>query len=306
MGNQSIKTATTTTFRIIHTKMPKTHTKCRGTNLSYPRNDKILRFPVPDNKVSWDTPYTGYKPVDYTADSVLSGPVWADIDVRKPRTPQPRWNTVDGKIDRQSHTGHYVIDEFGVPRNPVGRTGVRGRGCLGRWGPNHAADPIVTRWKRNEKFEVMKNTSNNKPVLQFVAIQRRDTGEWAIPGGMVDPGEQISVTLKREFGEEALNTLESSKDEKEDITRKLNELFCRGEEIYRGYVDDPRNTDNSWMETVAFNFNDDDGTSVGKFNLHAGDDAVGVKWTDINSEIKLYASHKNFIHETAKRLGADW
>ena len=34
-----------------------------------------------------------------------------------------------------------VVDD----RNPVGRTGIRGRGCLGRWGPNHAADPIVTR-----------------------------------------------------------------------------------------------------------------------------------------------------------------
>ena len=31
------------------------------------------------------------------------------------------------------------------PRNPVGRTGMVGRGLLGRWGPNHAADPIVTR-----------------------------------------------------------------------------------------------------------------------------------------------------------------
>ena len=30
-------------------------------------------------------------------------------------------------------------------RNPIGRTGMTGRGLLGRWGPNHAADPIVTR-----------------------------------------------------------------------------------------------------------------------------------------------------------------
>lgn len=30
-------------------------------------------------------------------------------------------------------------------RNPRGRTGLSGRGLLGRWGPNHAADPIVTR-----------------------------------------------------------------------------------------------------------------------------------------------------------------
>lgn len=32
-----------------------------------------------------------------------------------------------------------------LPRNPCGRTGLTGRGLLGRWGPNHAADPIVTR-----------------------------------------------------------------------------------------------------------------------------------------------------------------
>ena len=31
-------------------------------------------------------------------------------------------------------------------RNPVGRTGMVGRGLLGRWGPNHAADPLVTRY----------------------------------------------------------------------------------------------------------------------------------------------------------------
>ena len=30
-------------------------------------------------------------------------------------------------------------------RNPVGRTGMVGRGTLARWGPNQAADPIVTR-----------------------------------------------------------------------------------------------------------------------------------------------------------------
>jgi hypothetical protein len=30
----------------------------------------------------------------------------------------------------------------------------------------------------------------------------------------------------------------------------LNVLFKHGDEVYRGYVDDPRNTDNAWMETV--------------------------------------------------------
>lgn len=49
-----------------------------------------------------------------------------------------------------------------------------------------------------------------RPILQFCAIQRKDCGQWALPGGMVDPGEKVSETLKREFMEEALNSLEAS------------------------------------------------------------------------------------------------
>ena len=36
-------------------------------------------------------------------------------------------------------------------------------------------------------------------------------------------------------------------------------------------MDDPRNTDNSWMETIAYNFHDESGTSVANFKLHAGE-----------------------------------
>lgn len=31
-------------------------------------------------------------------------------------------------------------------------------------------------------------------------------------------------------------------------------------QVFKGYVDDPRNTDNAWMETVAVNFHDENGT----------------------------------------------
>ena len=33
-------------------------------------------------------------------------------------------------------------------------------------------------------------------------------------------------------------------------------------QIYRGYVDDPRNTDNAWMETVVMHFHDECGEKV--------------------------------------------
>lgn len=45
---------------------------------------------------------------------------------------------------------------------------------------------------------------------------------------------------------------------------------CFPFQIYAGYVDDPRNTDNSWMETVAVNFHDTTGELVGKDWLQLG------------------------------------
>ncbi len=50
-----------------------------------------------------------------------------------------------------------------------------GRGLLGRWGPNHAADPVVTCWDRNSDGKLILN-SEGKPILMFVAIKRKDTG----------------------------------------------------------------------------------------------------------------------------------
>lgn len=145
-----------------------------------------------------------------------------------------------------------------------------------------------------------------RPILQFCAIQRKDNGQWAIPGGMVDPGEQISETLHREFMEEALNSLESTKEEYEQNKKIIADFFKQGQIIYKGYVDDPRNTDNAWMETVAVNFHDENGESVGKFDLRAGDDAQNVRWLDINKDLDLYANHAKFIETVIKNLNAHW
>ena len=49
------------------------------------------------------------------------------------------------QVNRASHEGEYLVDVDNRPLNIRGRTGIRGRGVLGKWGPNHAADPVVTR-----------------------------------------------------------------------------------------------------------------------------------------------------------------
>ncbi len=54
--------------------------------------------------------------------------------------------------------------------------------------------------------------------------------------GMVDAGEQVSVTLKREFSEEAMNTLEASPEEKKRLETSINKLFTMGDEVGQPYT----------------------------------------------------------------------
>src|ERR1051326_9146530 len=101
--------------------------------------------------------------IDITPEELKSYPLpsWAS-DPIDPREIEWYWRINNALVP------FFVIE--GMPVNPVKDTGKIGRN-LGKWGENQAADPIVI--------------AKNKVLL----IQRDDCGEWAIPGGMVDPGE---------------------------------------------------------------------------------------------------------------------
>ncbi|XP_077286494.1 ADP-ribose pyrophosphatase, mitochondrial isoform X2 [Arctopsyche grandis] len=266
----------------------------------YPTS-QVRRQNITKDKIPWLEKFPEYSPPYFDSDR-LDGKPWADPVIKAGSF---KWNVKDSTVDRRSFEGDYTIED-GYPLNPAGRTGLRGRGLLGRWGPNHAADPIVTRWKRDDNKTIVQNPITNKSILQLIVIKRRDNGMWALPGGMVDSGEEVCSAAIREFLEEATNSLQKSHDDNIALKSQLEDFFCTGKEVYRGYVDDPRNTDNAWMETTAFNFHDNTGDTVGDIALTAGDDAVGAKWIDVNKELSLHASHIDFVHKVAEILQSDW
>lgn len=48
---------------------------------------------------------------------------------------------------------------------------------------------------------------------------------------MVDPGELVKTTLKREFMEEAMNSLEATNSDRQDMERKIDEFFQHFTEV---------------------------------------------------------------------------
>ncbi|XP_062614395.1 transient receptor potential cation channel subfamily M member-like 2 isoform X2 [Saccostrea cucullata] len=273
----------------------------------YPQS-MVNRFPVPDDKVAWEISFPEYDPVVYEAPEVKSHPYWADtIDLiyMKPadRIGKINFNEYDKKnlCDRKSYWGTYEVRD-GLPLNPAGRTGIIGRGLLGRYGPNHCGDPIVTRWKRNDKGEVV--MKEGKKVLEFVAIFRKDNDLWSIPGGMCEPGQKVSQCLKAEFTEEALGTLINDQTMKDKINKDLQYMLDHGEEIYKGICDDPRNTDNAWLETLVFSYHDDTGKVLHPFLLRAGETVEAATWLEVSSSLILHSSHLYYVKLVADKLNA--
>ncbi|XP_060580659.1 transient receptor potential cation channel subfamily M member-like 2 isoform X2 [Ruditapes philippinarum] len=267
----------------------------------------ISRFPVPDDKVSWETEYLEYSPSAYTAQELELRPEWADIDIFQ-MTPQQReaaitsFNAVDGEkqVDRMSFLGEYVVQN-GLPLNPKGRTGLQSRGLLGRWGPNHAGDPVVTRWKKNA--DGSKEMKEGKPVFEFVAVLRADNQMCALPGAILPPGAKPADHLQADFTDKAMGSLEGSSNEKV-VRKKLNKIWKKGVKIYEGYADDPRNTDNAWIETTAISYHDEDGAAFSQCNLRAGERAELVTWLTGSHNVTLHGSHLYLVKLAAERLGA--
>ena len=69
-------------------------------------------------------------------------------------------------------------------------------------------------------------------------------------------------------------------------------------------MDDARNTDNAWVETLAMNFHDEDGTLLPHFQFRAGESAGAVAWLDLEFGTDFEPSASLILRLTAQKLGA--
>lgn len=249
-----------------------------------------LRTPVPSSTRSWTVSWPDYKPLIFTADSAKA------TDSHKISGARPQEFTIrDTSNDASSYGGKYFVDKRGLPCRPLGRSGVRGRGILKYFGPNHAADPIVTRWKVNEDSGKLERDKNGGRMLEILLVRRPDSFVWSLPGGMVEAGEIVSPIVKHCLGATAVLRLSRSNIEKRAIADALQHLFDTSTEIYRGATNDPRDTDNAWVESCVYNFHDENGSATAHFPLAAGNEAWQPAWITLSPHLRIDQNHLPFI-----------
>eukprot|EP00049_Salpingoeca_infusionum_P015322 m.296406 g.296406 ORF g.296406 m.296406 type:complete len:1878 (+) comp15856_c0_seq7:340-5973(+) len=197
----------------------------------------------------WTFPHANYNPVTYTSPQVQQA-LAADPDIMS-ESVELAFNTFDDaqKLDRTSTAGTYAVVK-GVPRNPLGRTGIAGRGCLTRWGPNHFTEVLVTRWRRVQMPDghVQQAFKEKKPVLE-VMLLHQESGQLLLPTAVRTNNVVLPFEVSQALGGITTVNPTAVMPTRDATTAKT--LKKGAYALDKAIVRDPRNTDNAWVEALA-------------------------------------------------------
>lgn len=155
--------------------------------------------------------------------------------------------------------------------------------------------------ENSEKKDGEVLTRNGKPILEVVIVQRQDEKGWSIPNTSIKSFSDVSATAKSLYGEEDFIDFKEMSDEQKENTRaNLESFFDKMHCVHKGYMDDPRNTDNSWIETLAYNFHDASGETVSVLKLNPEYAPSEPHWRRLYGERVWYPSQKILLEKLAR------
>lgn len=137
-------------------------------------------------------------------------------------------------------------------------------------------------------------------MFEVFLILRKDNNRWAFSGGKLDPYEDHFDAMKREFIEETLKEKNGK-----TIVKEVMKMFKKCFEIFKGYIDDSKNTDFAWMEGKGYACHD----ITGKLLKHVKwkfekKEVIEVRWftEEETKDLEFHASHKNILGKASKFL----
>ncbi|KRY30582.1 putative nudix hydrolase 6 [Trichinella spiralis] len=220
----------------------------------------------------------------------------ADPNLRAKCSPTVKFNSIDNNVDRRSTGKKYSINEKGFPMNPNGRTGVEGRGILPFYGPNYVVVSLITR--------------SSKPI-EYLAVQNADTDLdiLGIPAEFVTMPDSVKITPKARTVIKEIMLKSYANATIEEIFNKVTKKTTL---LFRGTLDDERNTDNAWIEVIWIQLADSNVRKLGLVEVEESNNPLGLHWTPLDiSELKarlqrLVAQANLSITDSAKQQAREF
>lgn len=134
---------------------------------------------------------------------------------------------------------------------------------------------------------VVRRVVGREGQWKVLLVKRRNppfAGQWAIPGGFVEPNEALEAAARRELREET---------GAEPL--RLEQLHAFG---------DPGRDPRGWTVSIAHLAELDAGSPVTQ-QIQAGSDAADVGWFDLDDPPPLAFDHAEILSYAARRLAAE-
>ena len=258
---------------------------CRNQKYPYTECD---RYRVPDNKIKFNIEYTNYE-----------NDVIPFIEISNSLT----------KIikDKSEYDLKYKEAIKNLLKNPIGRTGIIGKGLLKTYGENKFAFTVITKYKRSSSGAIEFSDIENAPNYEFLALKNQYfNNEWIIPNGYFENNDYFLSSLLKPLG----NLILYKKSKVQFLQTLYYELFINPISVYNGYLDDYLNTDDAWIIAQAENYhheNDDVQLKLKKVinDNEMNSEQINFEWIDFRNN-KIYSPHKMILNFTKKILCSNW
>lgn len=118
----------------------------------------------------------------------------------------------------------------------------------------------------------------------MLLVKGENDDAWNIPGRIIDSAAKnvvASQTIRKFITLTPTGQLTLNKTDKAELTRNLNHLFGNPREVFSNIIDDPRNTDNAWVEATVIHYHDETGSDTQPYDVNLADCFVDKVWADV-------------------------
>ncbi|TSK92937.1 Transient receptor potential cation channel subfamily M member 2 [Bagarius yarrelli] len=116
--------------------------------------------------------------------------------------------------------------------------------------------------------------------LEFLSVWDETAEDWTLPRGPVNPDKLLPDGLETALGK--------------NLFKKIKDKIKSGSytEVYKGYVDDSRNTDNAWVESTVLTVHLDHQSLSSSEKL---------QWQEVSSKTHVHPYQREALHTTAQK-----